>query len=234
MNIEAFFKVTYGLYIVSSVHDNRLNGYISNTVFQVTSDPPLVAISCSKDNFSASIIKKSGVFSISVLQQDAKADIIGRFGYKSGAEVDKFEGIRHILGKTGAPIVIEDTIAWFECEVEQEYDVGSHLLFIGKVINCNIIDSDREPLTYAFYRDVKQGVAPKNAPTYIDKSKLEKEAASEVELKKYRCLACGYIYNPAAGDEDAGIKPGTPFEDLPEDWACPVCGATKDMFEEIE
>jgi len=51
---------------------------------------------------------------------------------------------------------------------------------------------------------------------------------------KYECLACGYIYDPAIGDEDGGIKPGTTFEDLPDEWLCPVCGVGKDMFQAVE
>ncbi len=50
-------------------------------------------------------------------------------------------------------------------------------------------------------------------------------------MKKFVCSVCGYVYNPADGDPDSGIKPGTAFEDLPEDWVCPVCGAGKDAFE---
>ena len=174
MNIEAFFKLTYGLYIVSSVADNKLNGYISNTVFQVTADPPRIAISCSKDNYTASIIQKSRQFSVSVLHQDVKPKIIGSFGYKSGADIDKFEEIEYTLGTNGVPIVTEDSVAWFECNVMQEHDVGSHMLFIGEVVNCEVVDDEKTPLTYTHYREVKRGVAPRNAPTYIDKSKLEK------------------------------------------------------------
>jgi rubredoxin len=51
--------------------------------------------------------------------------------------------------------------------------------------------------------------------------------------KKYFCSVCGYEYDPGQGDPDGGIKPGTPFEEIPDDWVCPVCGATKDMFEEV-
>lgn len=174
MNIEAFFELTYGLYIVSSVADNKQNGYISNTVFQVTAEPPRMAISCNKDNYTASLIQKSKQFSVSVLHQDVKPKIIGGFGYKSGAEIDKFDGIDYIQGNTGVPIVTEDTVAWFECNVEQEVDVGTHLLFIGEIVNSELVDPEKTPLTYAHYRDVKRGVAPKNAPTYIDKSKFEK------------------------------------------------------------
>jgi len=51
---------------------------------------------------------------------------------------------------------------------------------------------------------------------------------------KYRCTVCGYIYDPEKGDPDSGIPPGTPFEELPDDWICPVCGVTKDQFEKVE
>jgi rubredoxin/flavin reductase (DIM6/NTAB) family NADH-FMN oxidoreductase RutF len=193
-----------------------------------------MAISCSKDNYSTSIIQKSRLFSVSILQQEVKPEVIGSFGYRSGADHDKFQDIEYMEGSTGVPIVTEDAIAWFECEVEQEYDAGTHLLFIGKVINFDIIDPEKNPLTYAYYREVKKGAAPKNAPTYIDKSKLEKKVPPAGGLKKYRCLACGLVYDPTVGDEDSGIKPGTAFEDIPDDWVCPVCGTTKDMFEEIE
>jgi rubredoxin len=54
-----------------------------------------------------------------------------------------------------------------------------------------------------------------------------------IRLKKYRCALCGYVYDPAAGDPDAGVEPNTAFEDLPDGWICPVCGASKDQFEEV-
>jgi len=54
-----------------------------------------------------------------------------------------------------------------------------------------------------------------------------------LSMDKWRCIACGYIYDPAKGDDDGGIAPGTPFADLPDDWQCPVCGVGKDMFEQI-
>ena len=52
-------------------------------------------------------------------------------------------------------------------------------------------------------------------------------------MQKYRCTVCGYIYDPEVGDADSGVVPGTPFEELPEDWVCPICGAAKDQFEEV-
>lgn len=50
-------------------------------------------------------------------------------------------------------------------------------------------------------------------------------------MQKYVCMPCGYVYDPAEGDPDSGVAPGTAFGDIPEDWVCPVCGAGKDMFE---
>jgi len=168
MNIESLFKITYGLFVISSANDKKRSGYISNTVFQVTANPIRLAIGCSKDNFTASLIAKSMAFSVSVLKKDCRPDIIGTFGYRTGSEIDKFSKFSYNNGLNNIPVLMEDTIAWFECKVVQTVDVGTHLLFIGNVLNGEIIDDKSEPLTYAYYRDVKKGKAPKNAPTYID------------------------------------------------------------------
>jgi flavin reductase (DIM6/NTAB) family NADH-FMN oxidoreductase RutF len=229
MNIEAYFKITYGLYVVSSVMAEKLNGYISNTVFQVTAEPARFAVVCSKDNHTAQMIRHSQVFSVSVLQKDTRVDIIGTFGYSSGKDTNKFAKFNFKKGRTGAPILLDDTLAWFECEVIQTVDAGTHLIFIGNVIDGDLLDPSGEPLTYAYYREVKKGKAPKNAPTYIDNEKL-KQQASAASYNNYYCTACGYVYDPAVGDPEHGIPPGTRFEDLPENWVCPVCGAKKTDF----
>lgn len=52
-------------------------------------------------------------------------------------------------------------------------------------------------------------------------------------MEKWECTACGYIYDPEAGDPEQGIKPGTPFEDLPDDWVCPQCGVGKELFQKM-
>jgi flavin reductase (DIM6/NTAB) family NADH-FMN oxidoreductase RutF/rubredoxin len=231
MNFAAFFKVTYGLYIVSTGDKKNGNGFVSNSVFQVTAEPPQIAACCNKDNFTAQLIQDTGFYSVSVLNQDASSEIIGRFGYKSGKDINKLEGIGIQFKETGVPIVTQDSIAYFECRVKQTIDVGTHLIFIGEVVSADVL-ADLDPLTYAYYRKVKRGVAPKNAPTYIDKSKL-KPAIAKVESVKYQCAACGYIYDPAKGDPDSRIQPGTKFEDIPDDWICPVCGAQKQDFEKL-
>ena len=233
IDIDALFKVSYGLYIVSSKSGDKMNGYISNSVFQVTAEPPCIAVTCNKDNFSADIIAESQAFSISVLSEEASTEIIGLFGYKSGKDTDKFKETAWSEGETGVPVVTQDCIASFECKVTQTFDVGTHLIFIGEVINADLLEGSGDPMTYAYYRAVKKGVAPKNAPTYIDKSKLSAKTDTKPAGKKYECQVCGYVYDPAVGDVASGIEPGTAFEDIPEDWVCPVCGTRKSDFVEI-
>jgi flavin reductase (DIM6/NTAB) family NADH-FMN oxidoreductase RutF/rubredoxin len=234
MNIESYFKINYGIYIVSTYDGKRKNGYVSNTVFQVTSEPTQLAASCSKNNLTTHMIASSGKFSVSILHQQASPELIGLFGYKSGYDVDKFSSVMHIPGQTGTPIVIEDTVAWFDCEVVHSFDVGTHILFIGKVIDCDVIDHDHIPMSYSWYREFRKGMSPKNAPTYVDPAKIShKKETDKSKGKRYQCLACNFIYDPEIGDPDGGISAGTAFEDIPDHWVCPVCGATKDMFEEM-
>ncbi len=223
MDLKAFYKLSYGMYVVCSFKGSKLNGQIANTVFQVANEPPKLAVSLNKMNLTCELVRDSGVFSVSVLSKDTPLKFIGHFGFKSGREIDKFGGVdfKYIMGKSGVPIVIENSLSYFEVEVESETDVGSHLLFVGKVLEAEAI-REGEPMTYAYYHEVKRGGIPKTAPHY-----LEREVK---KMGKYRCLVCNYIYDPNVGDPDSGIKPGTPFEELPDDWFCPVCGAGKDQF----
>lgn len=104
-------------------------------------------------------------------------------------------------------------------------DAGTHTDFIGELVGAEIL-REGTPMTYAYYHQVKRGTTPRTAPSYIEE---RKEAVPKME--KYRCRICGYIYDPELGDPEGDIEPGTPFEKLPEDWECPVCGASKDEFE---
>lgn len=232
INIEALFKISYGLYIVCSGDKNRSNGFISNTIFQVTSEPPRFALCCSKNNFTSEFINKTGCFSVSVLQKDTPADIFGIFGYKSGRDIDKLKGMNVKYGDTGVPIVLNHSIAFLECKVIQTIDVGTHLLYISELVQSEILDDTKKPLTYQYYREIKKGKAPKNAPTYIDITKLENKI-NNLQFKKYKCTVCGYIYDEATGDTENGIKAGTKFAELPDNWVCPVCGTDKEGFIEI-
>lgn len=224
IDIEALFKISYGIYIVSSGDAKKGNGFISNTVFQVTSEPARFVASCNKDNYTSELIQQYKSFSVSVLSTATPSEIFGTFGYKSGKDVDKFKGMDIKYGKTGTPIVLNSAIAFLEFKLEQSIDMGTHIMFIGELVNAEIIESTGEPITYSYYRNVKKGMSPKNAPTYIDKTKLEKPS-EEIDNKKYECIVCGYIYDNA----NETIK----FNDLPDNWTCPTCGAEKSDFIEI-
>jgi flavin reductase (DIM6/NTAB) family NADH-FMN oxidoreductase RutF/rubredoxin len=224
INRDAFYKITYGLYIVCSGDKNKGNGFISNTFFQVTSTPPRFATCCNKDNYTAELIEKHGVFSVSVLHQNTDAEVFGKFGYKSGRDIDKLAWMDIKYGVTGTPIVLNDSLAYFEFKVVQKTDVGSHWLFIGELLDSGVLDSENEPITYSYYREVIKGVSPKNAPTYIEISEQEPDTTQE-KYKRYECSDCGYIYD----EKTDGVRLG----DLPDNWRCPVCGAAKSDFIEL-
>jgi len=223
IDINALFRVSYGLYIVGSGSEKAGNGYISNTVFQVSSTPALFATCCNKDNHTAEIIRNSGYFSVSVLHRDTDAAIIGTLGYSSGKDRDKLDGMDVEYGQSGVPIVLNDAIACLEFKVINTVDVGTHLMFIGELLQARVLDENLEPLTYLYYREHRKGLAPKNAPTYVEKKSIpEPEPAEKEETARWECAACGYVY-----DEE---KEDGAFDELPGDWVCPVCGADKEDF----
>ena len=228
MNLSALYKLGYGLYVVCSKKNGKFNGQIANTVFQVCSEPPVIAVAINRQNLTHDFITHSKVFTVSILSQDTPLNFMGHFGFKSGREIDKLKDINYKLGETKAPIILDNTLAYLEAKVINQIDVGTHTIFIGEIVGADVA-KEGEPMTYAYYHQVKRGTTPKTAPSYIEKAK---EAAPK--MAKYKCSVCGYIYDPELGDPDGGIKPGTPFEKIPGSWVCPVCGASKDQFEKIE
>ena len=226
MNPKTLHKISYGLYVICSRKGERFNGQIANTVCQVTAEPPQIAVCIHKENLTHEFIEESGVFTVSILSEETPMKSIGHFGFKSGRDIDKFKDTKHRVGTTGAPIVLENSTGYLEAEVIGSMDVGTHTMFLGKVVEAEIIKAG-EPMTYAYYHKVKGGRSPERAPTYIgDVGPKEGE-----KVANYRCTVCGYVYDPEKGDPDSGIEPGTPFEELPDDWVCPICGAGKDKFE---
>jgi flavin reductase (DIM6/NTAB) family NADH-FMN oxidoreductase RutF/rubredoxin len=230
MNKKALHKITYGLYVVCSRYQNKVNGQIVNSLFQVSSDPATIAISINKNNLTHDYIKSSKVFTVSVLSEDTPMKFIGTFGFKCGRDTDKIKSVSCKIGKTKTPIILENSIAYFEAELTDQVDAESHTIFIGRIIDGDILSEDK-PMTYDFYRIIKGGLSPKNAPTYIEKE--NKKNMGEEKMDKYVCKVCGWIYDPEKGDPDGGIKPGTKFENIPEDWTCPICGAAKSDFEKM-
>jgi flavin reductase (DIM6/NTAB) family NADH-FMN oxidoreductase RutF len=162
--------------IVSSKNDGEFNGCIVNSVFQVTPEPPMITVSVNKQNLTHEYIARSKVFTVSVLAEGAPLEFIGRFGFRSGRDIDKFQEINYRTGVGGVAIVLDNTVGFIEAEVTDAIDVDTHTLFIGKVTACKTIDNNKIPMTYRYYRDVKGGRTPRTAATYIkQKPKVKSE-----------------------------------------------------------
>ena len=165
VDLKALFTLSYGLYIVTSHFEGRLNGQISNTVFQVTAEPPRIAVSINKNSLTREYISKSGMFAVSVLDESTPMKFIGLFGFKSGREVDKLSQVTFKKGVTGCPIVTENTITALEAKVIDQLDAGTHIVFIADVVTAQLLRQGTA-LTYAYYYDIKKGKSPKSAPSY--------------------------------------------------------------------
>jgi flavin reductase (DIM6/NTAB) family NADH-FMN oxidoreductase RutF/rubredoxin len=224
---KALWTISYGMYVVTARAGDRANGQIANAVFQVTAEPPRVATAINKDNFTHNLIRDGGWFAFSVLADSAPMEFIGLFGFKSGRDVDKLARVAFREGQH-CPLVTDHALSITEARVLQQLDAGTHTVFIGEVVAAELL-SEGTPLTYAAYH-ARKGRAPKNAPTYQPEAPAAPKAPPKTSATTWTCGVCGYTYDPAHGDPADGIAPGTRFEDLPDDWVCPSCGAPKEAF----
>jgi flavin reductase (DIM6/NTAB) family NADH-FMN oxidoreductase RutF len=167
MNSTALHQISYGIYVVASHKGDKINGQIANTVFQITARPPTLAASINKENYTHEFIKESRSFVVNVLDKEAGMVFIGRFGFRCGRDIEKFDGVQHRITQRGNPILEEHSMAFLEVSVERELDMGTHTLYIGEVVDADIIGNG-EPMTYAHYHAVKKGKTPKAATTYIE------------------------------------------------------------------
>ncbi|MDD5774108.1 MAG: rubredoxin [bacterium] len=228
MDVKVLYNISYGMYIVSSNKADAFNAQVANTVFQITNDPVTIAVSINKLNFTHEFMKSSLQFGVSILSEETPLNFIGNFGFKSGRDISKFKDINFKILNSGCPVVLDNAISYLEAKVINSLDCGTHTLFLGKVSDSAVLRPGKV-MTYEYYHQIKQGVTPKTAPTFI-KEEISTTIKSEVKMGKYKCSVCGYIYDPQKGDPDGGIAPGTPFEKIPDNWVCPVCGADKTQF----
>ena len=170
MNLNALQKLGYGMYIVGSHKGDKLNGQVANTVFQITSEPATVAVSINKKNLTNEYIKASRVFSASILHEATPLPYIGSFGFRSGRDTDKLKGVNYKIGVTKSPIFLDHATAYLEAEVIQDIDVGTHTIFIGRIVATEVLN-DEACMTYDYYHQVKKGTTPKTAPSYIARDK---------------------------------------------------------------
>lgn len=166
MDRTAFFTMPSGLYVVSAADGGLRAGCVVNTAVQVTSAPPQISIAVNKDNVSAGAIERAGAFALTVIDQTADMVYIGNFGFRTSTDFDKFARYETRETALGMPYVPEHACAVFSCKLVNTVDVGSHLLFIGEVEDCEKLSAET-PLTYDYYHRVLKGKTPPKASSYV-------------------------------------------------------------------
>ena len=209
MNKNAFRSLSYGVYIISTLDGERPTGCVANSAMQITSSPATIAVSINHDNYTNECIKKSGKFGLSIMTEQSDPGLIGTFGFQSGKDVNKFDGVDALV-KEGIS-VISDACGYIVCKVIDQMETATHTVFLGEVIDADVLKKE-EPMTYAYYHKVVKGKSPKNAPTYLPEEPVAEKA-------KWVCGICGYVYEGEV-----------PFEELPEDFRCPLCKQPKSVF----
>ena len=203
MDKKALYKLSYGVFMLSTKDGETVNSCITNTCMQVANSPTRIAIAVINTNYTCDLIKKSGVFALSLLDETCSFELIKHFGFQSGREVNKFENLQMPVDVNGIPYMGWQACAVISGKVISSQDLGSHTLFIAEVVDAKLLN-DNAPLTYD---DYQTKVKPKPAPKAEDK-----------KIVGWRCKICKYEYK---GSE------------LPEDFACPLCGHGADDFEPI-
>lgn len=165
MNTDVFRNLSYGVYVVSTMDNGRATGCTANSAVQITASPATVAVSINHDNYTNQCIKEFGKFAISIIAEDSDPMLIGRFGFFSGKDTNKFQDVDFSIVKE-TPI-LNDTCGYLVCKVIDTMETSSHTVFLGEVIEGDIKGNGRTPMTYAYYHNVVKGKSPKNAPTYI-------------------------------------------------------------------
>ena len=173
------FKLTYGLFVLTARDGEKDNGCIINTAQQVADMPLRISIAVNKNNYTHDMIKKNGVFNVSVLTEKVPFTLFQHYGFKSGKDTDKIMGDTMPRGEHGVVYIPQFTNAFFSGKVLEEVDCGTHTLFIAEVTEAQVL-SDEKSVTYQYYFE---NIKPKPQPA---------------KKKGYICEICGYVHE---GDE---------------------------------
>ena len=150
--IRALGAMPYGIYVLTSSHEERINGMIASWVSQVSYDPLLIMVAVHTNRYSHQLIDKGGCLALHVLARD-QADLLRRF--KGSDPQAKFDGLQWQRGKTGCPI-LADCIAYFEGRIVDRFRPGNHTLFFAEVEDAGY-QADTQPLTSLDYDGVYLG-----------------------------------------------------------------------------
>jgi flavin reductase (DIM6/NTAB) family NADH-FMN oxidoreductase RutF len=165
MNNNVFKDLSYGVYIVSCKNGEKYTGCTVNSIMQITSNPPTIALSVNHQNYTHSCLEKEKYFSVSILSEKSNPLSIGTFGFRSGRDFDKFSVIPYeIIDELP---VIKDSCGYLICKITDKIETETHTLFVASVLNGDLLN-DNIPMTYSYYHNVIKGKSPKTAPTYIE------------------------------------------------------------------
>lgn len=203
MENKALFDLSYGVFMLATEYGNRKNGCITNTCIQVAANPERLVISCMNSNLTCELLKKRGVFSVSVLDKTCRFETIKHFGMQSGRNTNKFEGTDLPTDVNGIPYMKDQACAMFSCRILDYIDLKSHTLFIADIVDAKVL-SDNEPLTYAEYHSKLKPKKP--------------EETYERDPNGWKCSICGFVYDR---------------HELPVDYRCPRCGHGAEDFEPV-
>lgn len=203
MDNKALYSLSYGVFMVGTRSKDVKNGCITNTCMQVANNPTRVAISVINTNYTCDLIKESGMFTLSMLDNTVSFETIRHFGFQSGRDVNKLESLPLPEDDNGIPYMGWSACAMLSGKVLDSIDLGSHTMFIAEVTDAKVLSSN-PPLTYADYQN---HVKPK--PQKVDEQK---------KIKGWKCKICGFIYEG---------------EQLPADYLCPICGHGPEDFEPV-
>lgn len=175
----AAFKLSYGLFVLTARDGEKDNGCIVNTVFQVTDNPFKISVTVNKNNYTHDMIKKTGVFNVSVLTESVPFSVFQHYGFKSGRDTEKINSSTMPRSENGVVYLSAFTNAFMSAKVVEETDCGTHTMFIAEVTEAQTL-SDERSVTYQYYFD---NIKPKPQPQ---------------KKKGFVCQICGYVYE---GDE---------------------------------
>ena len=166
MDATALFKFTSGLYVVSASTGDDTGACVINTGLQLTSEPLRVEVVVNKANHTQGVIAKAGHFALTVITETADMLHIGRFGFRTSADYDKFSGIDHETTVLGDPYATPHAACVLACKVVQTLDVGTHTIFVGEVVDARNLCDDA-PMTYGYYHTVLKGKTPPKASSFV-------------------------------------------------------------------
>ena len=184
MNLEALYKISYGLYILTAREGEKDNGCIVNTVMQITDKPNRIAVAVNKSNYTHGMIERTGMFNVSVLSERSRFETYRHWGFQSGAQTDKAQKISFRRAENGVIFLEDECNAYLCATVISSVDMGTHTVFFGEVTDCAVLNGDAS-VTYAYYH---KNIKP--APPVSEKK------------KGYICTICGYIYEGEPLPED--------------------------------